>query len=996
MSIDSPDRRPTATGVPNAPDTTDGHGIDAVPTRIANPITPQRIGPYEIIRTLGRGGMSTVYLARDERDGGEVALKVIPGGPEADPTDLARFREEADAVSRLNHPNIVRLYEVGEDTGVAYLAMEYVAGGNLFKHISHDGRLPIREAAELLEPLARAAHYAHTQGIIHRDLKPSNILLAAGDPHSAISRSRDRASPLTPKIADFGLAKQLNKSLRLTQSGVALGTPHYMAPEQARGEGDRVGPSADVYALGAILYECLTGHPPFGASSPLETMEQVVHKKPIPPSQLRDGIPPDLEAICLRCLEKSPSKRFPAAGAMADALLAYLSGQPIVNADHVPTERIVIRRRPLWQLTVASTVVGLMLMALAAWVTWVASNLRHGEVERTQQAETEAARRAEHRTRLEEAIARCERGDIASGLERMRTLAGDDDLPIAEIVAAWESRILTSLPVPSIGPADVLAISSTGEYIAASNGATVRVWNRADGNPIGGAWEADAPVTALTWAAGTNRLAVGTESGRVSVGNGESAPFAPQSLVDPAGNRVTAITAHNWGFGVTFGATPAIRWIEDDQPPTTEELPPISSVASVAFGPHGGLAVVTVAGSVKLFDPDNRRWLDLPPDGDASAIAFAIDGNALAVGTRAGGVRLWDAVARVPLTDSIAMSGPITAVAVGMTTTHYTVFASNGKATAGWTSARPFVAAPIRLPMDPGQDILGFAFSSNAGSLYVTSPAGVSIWRLIGGRELDPAGRVVPRDRYSMWVGRGKFSSAIPVKKEDGSDSLLIAGSRGRLFQVDPAKGESNLSARSVDNEVTSVAIDKNGRVCAFCGKNKEGGARGHLWSHGLADAVEQDVQFDSVVRQSAFLPDASAVVLGCDDGLVHIWDPVAGRDERPPFNCKSPVLAIAVDEAGKHILAGCADGTAHLWELATGSELQVVRQRTEIRVVAFHGDDLLTASAHGNVRRWHAATGLPLGPPMPHTDAVTALATHGSMVATGGRDHFVRVWRLP
>jgi WD40 repeat protein len=447
---------------------------------------------------------------------------------------------------------------------------------------------------------------------------------------------------------------------------------------------------------------------------------------------------------------------------MADALLAYLSGKPITNTDDQRTERIVIRRRPFWQFALVSIGISLLLMALAAGITLFATSRAHRDRDRVQQEQTEEARRAEHRAQLEEAIARCERGDIASGLERMRTLESDEALPVAEIMAAWEGRILRSAVMPSIGPTDVLAVSSTGEYVAAANGTTVRIWKLADGKPMG-AWLADAPVTALAWEAGTNRLAVGTDGGRVSLGDGSATPFVPESVVEPAGTRVTAITTHNWGLGLTFGTTPAIRWIEDDEPSSTDELPAVGPVASAAFGPHGGLAVVTVEGSVKLFDPDTRRWLDLPPDGDASAIAFTIDGNALAVGTREGSVRLWDAVARVPLTDSVAMGGPVTAVAVEMSTTNYTVIASNGKTTTAWTSKRPFAAAPIRLPMDPGQDLLGMAFANNGGTLYVTSPAGVSVWRLINARQLDPAGRVVPRDRYSMWVGRGTFSSAIPV-----------------------------------------------------------------------------------------------------------------------------------------------------------------------------------------------------------------------------------------
>ena len=275
----TPDPRSTPPGVPLHSDSTAGHGDGAPVTRAADPVPPpQRIGHYQIAQTLGRGGMSTVYLARDDRDGKEVALKVIPNGADADPTDLARFHAEAEAVARLNHPNIVRLYEVGEAAGMAYLAMEYVPGGNLYKRITRGGPLPATDAAALVEPLARAAHYAHTHGIVHRDLKPANILLGPPSPDHRLG---------TPKIADFGLAKQLDRSLRLTRSGVALGTPHYMAPEQAHGGPTLVGPAADVYALGAILYECLTGRPPFSGSSPLETMEQVVHKKPVPPSHLR-------------------------------------------------------------------------------------------------------------------------------------------------------------------------------------------------------------------------------------------------------------------------------------------------------------------------------------------------------------------------------------------------------------------------------------------------------------------------------------------------------------------------------------------------------------------------------------------------------------------------------------------------------------------------------------------------------------------------------------
>jgi eukaryotic-like serine/threonine-protein kinase len=365
MPDEEPITRPLgqAAGSPEPEDrSTQAHRKDADPTQAAEPVTPpQRIGRFSIIKVLGRGGMGTVYLTRDARDKREVALKVIPAGPDADPTDLARFRTEAEAVARLDHPNIVKLYEVGEVDHFAFLAMEYVDGGSLYRRIKQRGALPPVEAAQLVEQIARATHFAHMHGVIHRDLKPSNILMQ--NPHAQSNRPRTGDSELgTPKLADFGLAKQLDKSLRLTQTGIAVGTPHYMSPEQARGQADQVGPSADIHALGAILYELLVGYPPFGGGTPLETMQQVVDKKPVPPSQLRSGMPSDLEAICLMCLEKSPAKRYRTAEALADDLKAFLASRGPRQPDDpsITVQAVERNKRSLIPLVVA----GLLLLAL--------------------------------------------------------------------------------------------------------------------------------------------------------------------------------------------------------------------------------------------------------------------------------------------------------------------------------------------------------------------------------------------------------------------------------------------------------------------------------------------------------------------------------------------------------------------------------------------------------------------------------------------------------
>jgi serine/threonine-protein kinase len=268
---------------------------------------------YEIVGVLGRGGMGVVYQARQVGLNRLVALKMVLAGVHAGPEDLARFRLEAEAVAKLQHSNIVQIYEVGEADGRPYLSLEFVGGGSLTQKINGTP-LPVRRAAQLVETLARAMHAAHQRGIVHRDLKPANILLT------------DEG---TPKITDFGLAKRLDVETGHTRSGAILGTPSYMAPEQAGGRGKEVGPASDVYALGAILYELLTGRPPFKAETPLDTVMQVMEREPAPPRLLNAAVDRDLEAICLKCLEKDQRHRYESALALAEDLTRYQCGESI-------------------------------------------------------------------------------------------------------------------------------------------------------------------------------------------------------------------------------------------------------------------------------------------------------------------------------------------------------------------------------------------------------------------------------------------------------------------------------------------------------------------------------------------------------------------------------------------------------------------------------------------------------------------------------------------
>ncbi len=284
---------------------------------------PRDFGDYVLLRELGRGGMGVVYQARQKSLNRLVALKMIRESRLTDPAEQARFRIEAEAVARLQHPHIVTVHEVGTCDGHAYLCMEYLEGPTLAEVVRQQGPLPPRLAARIVAQVARAVHHAHQHGILHRDLKPSNIILAGPLP-SADTPAADRC---LAKVTDFGLAKRLDADGSLTRSGAVVGTPSYMAPEQAAGRRELT-PAADVYALGAILYELLTGRPPFQAAHPVDTLLLVLEQEPVPPRDLNPTVDRELELICLKCLQKPVELRYASAAALAEDLEAYVAGEP--------------------------------------------------------------------------------------------------------------------------------------------------------------------------------------------------------------------------------------------------------------------------------------------------------------------------------------------------------------------------------------------------------------------------------------------------------------------------------------------------------------------------------------------------------------------------------------------------------------------------------------------------------------------------------------------
>jgi serine/threonine protein kinase len=395
---------------------------------------PPLVPGYEIVHEVGRGGMGVVYKARQVSLNRLVALKMILSGAHAGPNERERFKREAEAVAALQHAHIVQIFDIGEANGHPYLALEFVDGGSLAQHLTGEPWTATR-AAELIEVLARTMQFAHDAGIVHRDLKPGNILLVVGGGQQAVGSEdksktgRSSCSLLTahcplltprPKITDFGLAKRLDETLgdAGTRTGSVMGTPSYIAPEQASGKTHDVGPSVDVYALGAILYELLTGRPPFRGETPLDTVLQVLHDDPVPPKRLHPLVPRDLETICLKCLSKQSAKRYASAAALANDLGRFRRGEPIKARPLSAWGRGVkwARRHPALAVLLGVTVTATVALVTVLSVAY--AHVRDAVRDKEQQARV--AEQERDGAKLQKAIAETEK-------KRAEDLAAEND-----------------------------------------------------------------------------------------------------------------------------------------------------------------------------------------------------------------------------------------------------------------------------------------------------------------------------------------------------------------------------------------------------------------------------------------------------------------------------------------------------------------------------------------------------------------------------------------